>query len=43
MELPIELKEKYMEILGPKSLHVTKEEIDKFLIENEDKNPRKST
>lgn len=35
MELPIELKEKYMEILGPKSIHVTRDEINKFLEEYE--------
>lgn len=35
MEVPIGLKEKYNEILGPKSLHVTKDEIIKFLEEYE--------
>ena len=31
MDIPIDLREKYMEELGPKSIHVKREEIEEFL------------
>jgi hypothetical protein len=34
MLIPIELKDKYLEELGPKSIQVTREEIEKFLEDN---------
>ena len=33
--IPIELRDKFVEELGPKSVHVTREEIEDFLKRNE--------
>lgn len=35
MDIPIDLREKYMEELGPKSIHVKREEIEEFLNTNQ--------
>jgi hypothetical protein len=35
MDIPINLKEKYLEELGPKSIHVTRDEIEEFLSVNQ--------